>query len=431
MQVQKAESVQWNDPIHTLYKVKLSRPFETSEIPENIPVTSIQEKCAELGLPILRRETIQELFALERAKNNDAVRWKKEHKYTIVSFKNSFKIYIHLPEKLPNGSSFKVRRAMCIEYKSTTGEAFVSRKVKYAPTECEKQKETVERRIIKGSLFPNSSHLLQIDYWCKLREKVFIYADGLTTDLYNVFNHTYETGIKIPQSSMLKLLLDLGHGLKELHEKKIVHRDLKTENIMIDGRTIDGQFVIDRAVIGDPDFAMSEEEFRKEPLDSGSFTDLSPERIFFMFARRGGLQSLQGLLGLKNYSEVRSLLGIESDIWALGNIVYAYTKGTPPPWTRPLYEINGINQKLLQLQDQPHSPEKTKLLKKLYAQIEGYKIQIETDLQFFAKIFRPTQDDFFGNLTKGLLKIKPCERLTIDAVLDMVQAQIEKQKTQE
>ena len=59
------------------------------------------------------------------------------------------------------------------------------------------------------------------------------FAEG--GDLMRVINQNVKARTKVKESEIWKAVVDITRGLKSLHDKKILHRDLKAANIFISG----------------------------------------------------------------------------------------------------------------------------------------------------------------------------------------------------
>ncbi|MES2199043.1 MAG: serine/threonine-protein kinase [Chlamydiota bacterium] len=93
------------------------------------------------------------------------------------------------------------------------------------------------------------------------------------------------------------ILLDVARGLKELHDKGIIHRDLKRENILIDKNTIKAQII---------DLGLSKTIEEKTQRISGTLRYMSPE------ASAGEVQ------------------GTPSDIYSMGLLIREVWRGETP-----------------------------------------------------------------------------------------------------
>lgn len=52
-------------------------------------------------------------------------------------------------------------------------------------------------------------------------------------DLYHLVQSHLKKNTKLPEEDIWKALIHISRGLKTLHEKNIVHRDLKGANVFI------------------------------------------------------------------------------------------------------------------------------------------------------------------------------------------------------
>ncbi len=60
---------------------------------------------------------------------------------------------------------------------------------------------------------------------------VMNFADG--GDLYNMINHYKKRKTFMPESLILKIFTQICLALQHVHSKRILHRDLKTQNIFL------------------------------------------------------------------------------------------------------------------------------------------------------------------------------------------------------
>ncbi|RIB28062.1 kinase-like domain-containing protein [Gigaspora rosea] len=119
------------------------------------------------------------------------------------------------------------------------------------------------------------------------------------TDLRSYLKKKQKKGLyKISWSEIIKLAGEITHGLKYLHDKKIIHRDLHSKNILID----DGNALI-------ADFGMSKYLNESATLSPGGVTGLA-------------------------YTDPRCFQRIKpdekSDVYSLGLLFWELTSGIPP-----------------------------------------------------------------------------------------------------
>ncbi len=105
-----------------------------------------------------------------------------------------------------------------------------------------------------------------------------------------------------------KLACDLLHKVGVLHEKKLLHGDIKLENILVaDDGTVK---------LCDLDFARSESELGCNPSKGGTLEYLAPERI-------------QALISKETFKGD----SFKAEAYSLGCVLYALHFKAPAPWT--------------------------------------------------------------------------------------------------
>ena len=124
-------------------------------------------------------------------------------------------------------------------------------------------------------------------------------------------------GKPFPIEIIQYLMRQIVEGLKYIHSKKIIHRDIKLENILVNFKNKDDKnnFNLLKSDVKIIDFGLSkilgEEEFTRTAL--GSPLNMDPV-ILNKYNKAGGIQKLQG------YNE-------KADIWSLGTICYEMLTG--------------------------------------------------------------------------------------------------------
>lgn len=157
------------------------------------------------------------------------------------------------------------------------------------------------------SVLPNHKNIIQ--YMGLYHEKKMKLSDFNIYDDYNFLIFEYFDGItlskfmkeynnKLPPSIIKKIFYQILNAIQQLHKNKIIHNDIKLDNILINKKTFQIKLI---------DFGLS--SFGQEHVDKsiyGSLPYLAPE-----------------IISSKIYS-------IYSDIWALGIVLFTLVEGRFP-----------------------------------------------------------------------------------------------------
>jgi serine/threonine protein kinase len=79
-----------------------------------------------------------------------------------------------------------------------------------------------------------------------------LFVRRYTNNLYNYLNQLNELEFPLTFKEVISIALDIVVGLDFLHRNKIIHRDLKTDNVFV---TLDGMGKLQCCSIGDMDSA--------------------------------------------------------------------------------------------------------------------------------------------------------------------------------
>ena len=134
----------------------------------------------------------------------------------------------------------------------------------------EKEKNEHEIEIFKSLNHPNLIQYITSFYDTKKRLCIIMeYADN--GDLYSIVNKHRQTKTYISEDLIWKFTLQIFQGIKYVHSKKIIHRDIKCQNIFLtkNGTIKIGDFGISRLLKNTVD------DFAKTPIGTPYF--LSPE----------------------------------------------------------------------------------------------------------------------------------------------------------
>ena len=130
-------------------------------------------------------------------------------------------------------------------------------------------------------------------------DKMYLVMQYVENGTFYTLNKKDMTTTPLPHEKVLKILRQLVSGLRYLHKRNIVHRDIKPDNILIGG---DGTAYLS-------DFGVSE------------------------FAKTGSIHSMEGtpvFLSPELFRGDAHIDGVAADIWALGVTIYAALYGKPP-----------------------------------------------------------------------------------------------------
>lgn len=153
---------------------------------------------------------------------------------------------------------------------------------------------------------------------------------------------------KIPSDAKRKMIGQLVQGLDAMHQAKIIHRDLKLSNILVDN---DFNVVIS-------DFTMA--GLATDPVHKmeirGSYPEFAPEYAQKLYdygkvARKGQE------FGLKAKQECPDAVTLASDVWQMGSILYVLHYGRFPSWIYrgPTVDSPRILKNIIKLLDK-HAP---------------------------------------------------------------------------
>lgn len=143
---------------------------------------------------------------------------KKEEKYV-----SHFKII----ELLGAGGMGKVYKAVDIHTKSIVALKLLNPDLlKDAEN---KKRLAAEGRLLSSFLHPNIIKVYEIG---ESSEKSFIAMEYLTGGTLSEY---LQNNYPIPEERLTKIILQICEGMNEIHKQEVIHRDLKTGNIMLDG----------------------------------------------------------------------------------------------------------------------------------------------------------------------------------------------------
>ncbi len=220
------------------------------------------------------------------------------------------------------------------------------------------------------------------------KDKTCVYIVIEIAENAELFDFISEPERGFPEKIARFYFVQLINGLKEIHDKGFVHRDLKTENIFLDK-----SFYLKLG-----DFGFSKEVERNSKLSTvlGTVGYQSPE-----------------LLEQKQYH------GTKNDIFACGVILFIIVNGYPPfreaklkdPWYKNLYM--GFFQKFWEMHSSKLSlatPEFIDLINGMLC-LEGKRLTIEQILAHeWIKGELPSEEEFFREMSERKIIVDKSRR---------------------
>lgn len=171
-------------------------------------------------------------------------------------------------------------------------------------SEFEKEKEKLYTAINQSS----DGHLVRIHQFFRVDAKYYMVTNAVLEKKLSV-----EEIAALPYQDRLMVCCEVAHAIALLHKKKVVHADIKPDNILVTKEPFVRAYIID--------FDCSFFEENKPALDeelNGDFVYLSPEAFLHM-------------------AEIESNLSCQMDVFALGLVFHQYLTGKLPEFDTTVY----------------------------------------------------------------------------------------------
>ena len=139
----------------------------------------------------------------------------------------------------------------------------------------------------------------------------------------------------LPGREAAQLLVPIARAIAKAHQKGVLHRDLKPSNILID---TDGRPYVS-------DFGLAKRLLPEAPDDSRT-------RPFGPLTQTGAILGTPGYMSPEQAAGSRGTIGVSTDIYSLGAILYAMLTGRPP-----FQAASPVDTVLLILEQDPISPQ--------------------------------------------------------------------------
>lgn len=136
----------------------------------------------------------------------------------------------------------------------------------------------------------------------------------------------------------------VAEALLKLHEKNIIHRDIKLENVFLNTEVRMDELMYNNIVLGDLETACFENDEIRRSESRGTSIYISPQI-------------------LKYLQQERYLMGKPDDVWALGCLFFILFSGFSVPWFEELNELSSLMT--IHRQDVTHSGKNDRLIQEI------------------------------------------------------------------
>ena len=199
---------------------------------------------------------------------------------------------------------------------------------KKAGPQQEKQIKREIENLIKCYHWEDNYNTLKLFDYFEIKEKYILIFNYCEKNLEEYIEENYKDG-KMPIDDIKLLFLDLNKGFNNLYREKVIHRDIKINNIMIEYRLGDKNDIIPR--LGD--FGISRESSTENNPMTASISCL--------------------LLSAPEVLENGTDYSFASDLWSIGVLLYKLAFGKYP------YDGKGAVQLYMTIMTKPNKFEKS------------------------------------------------------------------------
>ena len=362
------------------------------------------------------------------------------HTCTFASGENRTEVFIHLKEEIDEDRKrgTKIKSAVRLVFNTTADgmEITAEKEIKYSCyVDNENKRARVSNRIQNAKILKECPYHVPIHFWGHYkkeeRSKIHIFSPRYQSDLLKVLRRQ-PTEKRLTERSMFKVCLDVCRGLLYLYKEGLVHKDIKSENVVFNCKTDSAGFYhVTEAALIDFEFCCPVADREQLTKDCGSMPFLSPERFLWHFRQSKPLSRLQEILGFTSEKDIENSMGMAMDLWSLGCIVHSYRYGQFPDCVYFLMSIEDCSdyykKNELALENEI---EKNNDLDELVQKRNELKIKMNELIEKYQNCIAKmasnssTYDlniDFFGALSNLLLKPKPSERIGIEELSNLLE----------
>jgi serine/threonine protein kinase len=198
-----------------------------------------------------------------------------------------------------------------------------------------------ELKLLHGLNHPNITKIAGLEKTVNNIYLVLEYCNGGNLYEYSYFYKTMYNK-PLPEGEVQKILRQLIKGLEYMHKSKIVHRDIKLENILINFDDIPNILPADQESVNPVDYKKhSLENFTIKIADLGYAKDLNGNELATTICGTP-ITIAPEIVNLFDHSKKDQKYNSKVDLWSLGAIAYELLVGMPPFYAKSykdLFEI--------------------------------------------------------------------------------------------
>lgn len=349
----------------------------------------------------------------------------------------SIRMYIHLPSSIPNKPRKSIRGTVLIHGNDQNLGIIPIIRLTMTPFSDEDSSQmrfeartavelSAQQKELHKHFFPITTD--SIAYKGRKREKIMMYQESCHGDFHNLLsdNHPLHSRVMGKMNVLVPVFHNFSRALKLVHEKKIIHNDLKLENLLyklifspLNHQYLEGLLT---------DFGSGcpfDHKTRNAFITGGTPLTFAPERI--------------ELFRIKDADFRPEMIDEKSDIWSLGVIFHVLYFGEYPQYSLIGDRIQDVMMELSKLHPNQRATHRNttnhrisqimaknqqlkNLLDSATQEKESWgKINPKVELNAFDELLRTGKtQDYFEEIIYQMLQPNPKDRLSLQQVCDLL-----------